>query len=453
MPNPNRFLPALADLRQRAISIVSGLLLLALAPLAALAAGSPFGVDAPELAPAGPYPVGVRQLRFIDPARPVVLEFNAERGEAPRRDRTLVVDFWYPAAANAPRKGTRYDDSLPGEKPGSQIPFTMTGDATRDVPAAGKGYPLVIISHGWSNTTSALAWLAENLASKGYVVAAIRHQDASIVEAANVADPVLNRPLDIAFVARQLTASLGGEGLVDPKRTALVGYSIGGYGVLTAAGASLDPAGAAVTYLPGKLLAPYARGNPKQAELVVPNLRAVVAISPAGGGPLGAWGPAGVADIRCPLFLISGDQDLRVDYKTGARSFFDWATAADRYLLTYHGAGHSIGFGPAPVSMRGTLWDLDWFDDPVWRKDRVLAIHAHFITAFLDRYVRDDLAKADYLNVAVTESSRGEWPDKDAKGYADFSPGTGGITVWKGFQRKHASALELLHAAPSGTSP
>jgi len=48
----------------------------------------------------------------------------------------------------------------------------------------------------------------------------------------------------------------------------------------------------------------------------------------------------------------------------------DTATSADRYLLTFEEAGHSIGLNPVPDAMRGRLWDQDWFEDPVWRKDR-----------------------------------------------------------------------------------
>jgi hypothetical protein len=49
--------------------------------------------------------------------------------------------------------------------------------------------------------------------------------------------------------------------------------------------------------------------------------------------------------------------------------------------------------------------------------------------------------------VAVSESSQGVWPQTTPEpGYDEYSPGTGGITVWKGFQRNHASGLELLEA-------
>ena len=74
------------------------------------------------------------------------------------------------------------------------------------------------------------------------------------------------------------------------------------------------------------------------------------------------------------------------------------AKNSNRYLLTYQGAGHRIGLGPAPEEMRQRLWDLDWFEDPVWRQDRIVGINLHFITAFLDRYVKDDASRASYLD-------------------------------------------------------
>ena len=37
----------------------------------------------------------------------------------------------------------------------------------------------MIVSHGYGNVPLAMTWLAENLASKGYVVAGIRHDDST----------------------------------------------------------------------------------------------------------------------------------------------------------------------------------------------------------------------------------------------------------------------------------
>ena len=151
--------------------------------------------------------------------------------------------------------------------------------------------------------------------------------------------------------------------------------------------------------------------------------------------------------IKAPLLLIAGNQDKTVDYASGARAIFGMADGAHRYLRTFKEGGHSIGLNPAPVSMRQRLWDQDWFEDPVWRKERINAINAHFITAFLDRYVKDDASRDAYLNVPVSESAAGVWPaTPPPPPYDAYSPGTASITVWKGFQRNHATGLELLQA-------
>ena len=414
---------------------------------AAAEAPSRYGVDAPELARLGEYAVGVRTLHLVQHGQVDVLAFDAAKGSAPLTDRALTVELWYPAKRQPMLKPEQYPASLPSEPPAAPAHFSIPGIAVRDAPSMGSGYPLVIVSHGYSNDPLAMTWLTENLASKGYVVAAIRHEDPPITDRTRFAGPLMRRPLDIAFVAQTLQSTLGAEHLVDPARTALIGYSMGGYGVLTAAGAALDPNGGAVKLVPGGALLPFARGGALRDSISVKGLRAVVAIAPAGAGTLASWGDAGLGLITAPLLLIAGDDDRTVDYTTGARAMFDGARAAHRYLLTFKGAGHAIGLSPVPAAMRQRLWDQDWFEDPVWRKDRITAINAHFITAFLDLYVKGDQSRAAYLDVPVTDSAAGKWlaatPPSD---YDAYSPGGSDITLWKGFQRNHASGLQLLQA-------
>jgi len=427
----------------------SAILMAWIATVRAGEAPSRYGVDAPELAPLGEFSVGFKTLHLVQQAQRDVLAFDPATGQAPLRDRALTVDVWYPAnpAPGAPR--VVYAASLPSEPPAPPAQFTVPGIAVRGAPALGTDHPLVIVSHGYSNDPAAMTWLTENLASKGYVVAAIHHDDPPITDRTRFVGPLMRRPLDIAFAAATLQSLLSKERLVDPQRTALVGYSMGGYGVLTAAGAGLDPNGAVMKLVPGGLMQPFARGGASSGAIKVGGLRAVVAISPAGGGSLSAWGAEGLQALTVPLLLIAGDDDRTVDYATGARAIFDLASHAPRYLLTFKGAGHSIGLNPAPDAMRQRLWDQDWFEDPVWRKQRVNGIEAHFITAFLDRYVKGDMSRDAYLRVAVTESSRGVWPQTSPDAaYAAYSPGSGDISVWKGFQRNHASGLELLQADP-----
>lgn len=420
--------------------------------VAAAEAPSRFGVDAPELAALGPFAVGVRALHFREPAQADVLAFDAVKGRAPLSDRELDVELWYPAKPSADAMRVLYSAALPSEPPAPPARFSVPGIAVRDAPAAARDLPLVIVSHGYSNEPAAMTWLTENLASKGYVVAAIRHADPPITDRGKFDGPLLRRPLDIAFAARALQRTLASAHLIDPTRTALIGYSMGGYGVLTAAGAALDPHGPPTQMIPGGLLLPYVRGGALQPSLLVEGLRAVVAIAPAGGGRLAAWGTDGLGSIKAPLLLIQGDRDRTVDYATGARAIFDQAVNARRYLLTFKGAGHSIGLNPAPDAMRARLWDQDWFEDPVWRAERVNAINAHFITAFLDRFVKGDESRAPYLDVPVPESADGVWPSTAAP-YDAYSAGEPGVSVWRGFQRSQSAGLELLQATPAASVP
>ena len=424
-----------------------------LLPLQAVIAATPpsqFGVDAPQLAPLGAFAVGYKTVRLVQPGQVNPLAPLAAGGFA-NQDRVLQVDLWYPAKAATNAVRVTYTATLPSEPPAAPASFTIAGIAVAGAPAQGQNHPLVIVSHGYSNATVAMSWLTENLASKGYVVAAIRHEDPPITDRTQFSQVLLRRPLDIAFVARTLRSMLADERLIDPANVALVGYSMGGYGVLTAGGAPLDPGAGPAKIIPGGLLLPYARGGASIDAATVPGVRAVVAISPAGGA-MGSWGADGLRSLHAPLLLISGDQDHTVNYRSGARAFFDAATGAHRYLLTLQGCGHAIGLNPVPEEMRSKLWDQDWFEDPVWRKSRINAVAAHFITAFLDRYLKGDETRAAYLDVPVTDSNDGEWPPGGALAYDSFSPGTDGITVWKGFQRNHASGLQLLRADAASTA-
>ena len=396
-------------------------------------------VDSPELARLGSYAVGVRTISLI--------ERDAVDVVAPHGDRRLMVDIWYPAKPTPGAKPEVYRASLQAQPPAPPVPFTMPGIAMRDAKPIDGHYPLVIVSHGRSNATAALSWLTENLASKGYVVAAIRHEDPLRSDSREFPEILLRRPLDVAFVARSLQRALAEQGQVDPARTAVVGYSMGGYAVLTAAGGALDPNSAALKPVPDNLLAPFAQGGARREETLLQGLRAVVAIAPWGGAQ-SAWGTSGLASITAPLMLISGDRDQTVDYTTGAHAFLEAATGAQRYLLTFRGAGHAIGFDPAPPEMGHSLWDISWFEDPVWRKERVIGVSLHMITAFLDRYVKGAESRAAYLDGLVPDAGTGQWQAPQGTDYGAYSPGGSGVTLWKGFQRGYAEGLELQHREP-----
>ena len=429
-----------------------------LACLALLAAPAHAGipsipsVDAPELAALGPNGVGFRSVLMTHKNQPDVENGGAGGTEVPRVNRSLRVDIWYPATVKNGTKPVVYRGSLWAEPPFPPVSFSQKGIAVADALAARGKHPLVIISHGYSNNPAMLTWLTENLASKGYVVAAIHHNDPNpyVVSPSTRAAPNFNRPRDIVFAAGELRTVLGD--LIDADNVALIGYSQGGYGVLTAGGASLDPAGPNMELVAGGALKTFARGRAQADAMAIKGVKAVVALAPAGGAPRSAWGAEGLAALTAPLLLIHGDSDATVDYKTGALAVFGGAVNSDRTLLTYKQAGHSIALNPAPSEMRGTVWDIDWFEDPIWRQDRINAINLHFITAFLAVHLRKEDSKTAYLNMAVEDSDDGTWNAPAGTAWGAYSPGGEGVTLWKGFQRGHARGMTLQHR-PAAVPP
>jgi predicted dienelactone hydrolase len=405
------------------------LLALSLLSLPAVAQPARPGVDAPALAALGPFDVGVVTQNMGEPGR------------------KLSVSVWYPTPHGI-RHGPAfyYNSELVGED-GRPVVFSIPGIAVPRAPAAPGHFPLVILAHGYNNTPEVLAWLAENLATKGYVVAAPAFSDPPKFDAPSAMFAFAHRPLDVAVIAAEAqhlaAAGQAPFASADPDRTALIGYSMGGYGVVADAGAALDPALAKAT---GGLMAPYVAGGAKAAEMKVAHLKAVVAISPAMRlGPMSMFAPHALAAIKAPTFFIAGSQDHVVGY-AGVRALFEAETSAPRYLLTFREAGHNIALTTAPDGMRNRLWDQDWFEDPVWCKSRLIGIEAHFITAFLDRYVKGDAGKGAYIDGLVPDSDDGTWANPPA--YGAVSPGPPAATLWKGFQPAHAAGMMLEHKAP-----
>ncbi len=402
-------------------------------------------IDAPELAATGADAAGMMQRVIalhdrVDPLASLIA------GREIHADRILHMRIWYPAKRAPGAAPVTYSASLTGEPGHPDAPFTVAGIALADAPAAGEHYPLIVLSHGYNNDPVMLSWLGENLATKGYVVVAPEHRDPPIWDRAKSPAGLLTRPLDIIGCITALRGGLLGK-LVDTDRMGLVGYSYGGYGVLQVGGAKLDPASPVVAALPADLVAAYAGSGARAAALTVSGIRAIVAISPAGGAPWSVWGRdgTGLSRLRAPLLVVAGSADRTVGYEQGPAAIFAAATHADRHMLVFSGAGHDIGTNPPPAEMHKQLWDFDWFADPVWRKDRINAIATHFITAFLDSHVKGDATRAAYLAVPSEKSDNPGWQG-DAPGYAAQSQG-GSNPTWKGFWRGHQDGLLLVHRA------
>lgn len=419
--------------------------------------------DAPELAPRGPYAVGVRTLHLLHRDQLDVLKVSPQNPN-PRYDRPLTLEVWYPAQAGA-AQSTSYSDVLgsgPNDPKRPNTPFTFAGRAARDAQPDRRGgpYPLVIVSHGYPGSRLLMTYLTENLASKGYVVVAIDHTDSTHADKAGFASTLLNRPLDDLFVLDSL-ASTGArgsgdllEGVVDADRTALVGYSMGGYGALNVAGAGFDQQLVQSPLVPGGALAVRAAGNPVYQKSLDPRIKAVVAFAPWGGdyalksigvnfgGPFGFWDAAGLAGLKTPTLFVVGDHDDVAGYQGGVKSLFENAVNADRYMLVYQNARHNAAPNPAPPAAQGSFDDFMHYAEPAWNTARLNNLNQHFVTAFLGTYLKGDDKLKDYLNV-VPKADEGKWSqNKDGTLGPDH-------TYWKGFKNRTALGMELYHLTPA----
>lgn len=105
-------------------------------------------------------------------------------------------------------------------------------------------YPLVVLSPGFAITSGSYAWLAEHLASYGFVVVSPQHRES--LDPRALWRATVDRPRDVMAVMACLDAETraGGEfaGLIDTDSVAMVGHNYGGYTSLAAGGARLDTA-------------------------------------------------------------------------------------------------------------------------------------------------------------------------------------------------------------------
>jgi predicted dienelactone hydrolase len=392
--------------------------------------------DAPELAAHGEYGVGVRTLTLTNPDQLDIA--GAVQGEPiPRYDRELTVELWYPAFAEEGARGEYRALTRDGA-----TEVTLVGRGVRDAEANHRGapYPLVVISHGYPGNRFLLAHLAENLASKGYVVASIDHRDSTYSDQTVFGSTLLNRPLDQVFVLDELErlAQQEGwlEGLLDAQNAGLVGYSMGGYGALNVVGAGFTEMSAGLGFAPPQeALAQRVAGNHSYPG-ADPRVRAAIAIGPWGMNA-GFWDEGGLAGVTTPLLLMAGSKDDVSGFENGVRAIFEGAVNAERYLLVFENARHNAA---APIPAPQEVWGTGTFDhyaDPVWDTVRMNNVAQHFATAFFGHYLKGEAEMAEYLDL-VERSEEGVWSVGE-----DGEP-TEEHTHWQGFPERSALGLWWL---------
>ncbi|MDD9890229.1 MAG: dienelactone hydrolase [Gammaproteobacteria bacterium] len=348
---------------------------------------------APELAQFGGHSVGVRTLEVVAPNRIDIL--NTPRGgETAFYERTLTLEIWYPADLQGAQPGTQYQAITRNP----EITATLSGRAVRDAePLRADGpYPLIIISHGYPGNRYLMSHTGENLASKGYVVASIDHAESTYDDQQAFSSTLYNRPLDQRHVLNTLAhLSSQPDGIfsemINADYTGIVGYSMGGYGLINNLGGGYtEEIISGFMAPPNRLLQEHATSNPDYRSNLDERIRAGFAVAPWGMNA-GFWQAEDLAGINVPTFYLAGDQDTVAGYENGPRAIYEAAVNSDRFLLTFLGAGHNAG---APIPVPAELNNADNKDaaahyrDENWDNVVMNNIMDHYVTAWFDFHLK-----------------------------------------------------------------
>lgn len=270
------------------------------------------------------------------------------------------VGFQVTAATDADGKpfavGVWYPAELPPAAASAPAPNAM--GAIQNAPVAGRGLPLVVISHGNGGGMASHIDLALALARAGYVAAAPTHtgdnfQDPS---ASGLATLYSGRNRQLRLAIEHLLTTWPGREAVDADKVGAFGFSAGGFTVLTVAGAQPEMKRIASHcaqapefvceilrhYKSPLLSADAPAGEPMQAS---PRIKAVVAAGPGLGFTMT---PAAMAAMKAPMQLWSGEKDDKVPYASNAGLIIE-ALARQGRQVEFHAvpnAGHLSFLAP-----------------------------------------------------------------------------------------------------------
>ncbi len=211
-------------------------------------------------APTGTSLVGTRTMHLTDVKREDPYLNNGAKRE-------LAVRFWYPASLRPEQKCVpaayasvavwNYFGQLVGVRP-----FPVTTNSCADAPVAEGAHPVVVFTPGFTATFTDYTYLTEDLASRGYVVAAVAHTyETTAVELGNgqlaksvvgshlggpmtgdekaMSTAVYTRTLDLDYVVSEIERLNSRSDSVfvkklDVSRIAVAGHSLGALTALVA---------------------------------------------------------------------------------------------------------------------------------------------------------------------------------------------------------------------------
>ena len=282
-----------------------------------------------------PFRVGLRRLFFEDAHRS-----NWDK----TGPRPLLTDVWYPAAETAVES-----DVFIGTP---AMPFFNAGRAARDADMASATFPLILMSHGTGGMSLQLGWLASQLASEGYIAAAVNHHGNNALEPYR-AEGFLRyweRPRDLTAVLDRLLVDHDFGARINPNQIGAAGFSFGGYTVLAVAGAvtkikllleAFEKSGSDIsTIIPPEFPDPVAFRD--ELESITQHLsvadasyrdervKCVFAIAPVLGE---AFPPEGLSCVKIPVKMVVGEADQMAPATPNASYFAKYIRGAELSIL------------------------------------------------------------------------------------------------------------------------
>ena len=230
--------------------------------------------------------------------------------------------------------------------------------------------PLIVFSHGWGSVRTDLRYLAEHLASYGYVVAALEHPGSNFT-AVNKAkkqqiapQEFLDRPKDVSFILDELeklnqTANNPLQGKLATNNVMVVGYSFGGGTALALAGGELQienlkqrcQKNLAKANL-GEILQCVAQALPEKTyQLRDTRIKQAIALNPTTSL---IFGETGLTKVQIPTLILSSSADKVTPPLTEQVMGFA-KIPSPKWLVGVVGATHLSIIDPSiPLNQQGT---------------------------------------------------------------------------------------------------